>query len=82
MSKRATQQTTIVPDETAPEVLASAITEVQTAARKLLNSRLTERAIIMLIHDHCGERVGKREIKIVLESAANLGFYVRPAKKP
>jgi hypothetical protein len=62
--------------EVAPEILAQAIEDVAAAAKKLLASRLSKRAIILLIHDHAAGRVGKREIEQVLDSAASLTFYL------
>jgi hypothetical protein len=61
--------------EVAPEILAQAIVDVAAAAKKLLASRLSKRAIILLIHDHSG--VPKREIERVLDSAASLTYYVK-----
>lgn len=55
------------------EIMAKAITQVSDAAQKILNSRLTKRAIFVLIKDSIpGNTVGLREIEIVLEHAANL----------
>jgi hypothetical protein len=64
--------------ETTPEMLASAIEEVAAGARKLLNSRLSTRAITVLLKDATG--LPMADIEAVLRSAACLD--VRYLKKP
>lgn len=67
-----------VPEnEVAPEILAQSVVEVAAAAKKLLASRLSKRAIVLLIHDHCAGRVGKGAIEQVLDSAASLTYYLK-----
>lgn len=69
--------------EVAAEILAEAIVQVAAAAQKLLASRLTRRALILLVHDACGGNVGKRDIDLVLTYSASLAnIYVKqPAVK-
>jgi hypothetical protein len=62
-----------------PEVLASAIVEVAASAKKLLNSRLTEEAIIVLLRHSTG--FSKKVIKEVLHSAAELDKFVKKSTK-
>jgi 2-phosphoglycerate kinase len=52
------------------EIRAESIKEISEAVRKLRAGRLTDRAIILLIHDHCG--VGKPAIKAVLDGMQTL----------
>jgi hypothetical protein len=52
------------------EVLASAIVEIATAAKRLLNSRLTEEAVLVLLKHRTG--IPMDQIKRVLRSAAEL----------
>lgn len=61
----------IDPDaEVGAELLAKAIVDVSDAARKLLDSPLKMRAILVLIHD--ASDVPLVQIRKVLESAADL----------
>jgi len=73
------QAITIKPDDTAPEVLATAIVKLATAARQLLDSRLTDRAIQVLLRDATGESMAT--IERVLKGAATLNRYVKPSKE-
>lgn len=77
--KQKVTKTPVLNDSESPELLATAIEDVARAARILLGSRLTMRAIVLLIQDHSGVKQG--DIKRVLESAANLGFYLKPRAK-
>lgn len=64
---------TIAKDPNEPqtiEVMEKAILQISEAATKLLNSRLTKRAITTLIHDDC--KVPRRDIELVLETAKDL----------
>lgn len=55
------------------EVLAKSIVEVSEAARKLLNSRLSKRAVIVLIKDSMmGPGLPLKEIELVLDCASKL----------
>jgi hypothetical protein len=68
-------------NEVPAEVLAEAIVQVADAAKRLLSSRLTKRAILVLLHDSSG--VGMRDIEYVLDHAAQLAFvYIKQPKKP
>lgn len=62
------------------EVLASAIVEVADAAKRLLNSKLTEEAVIVLLKHRTG--ISQREIKEVLYAAADLQRFVKKALTP
>lgn len=65
-----------------PEVLAQAIVDVAAGAKKLLGSRLTERAVLVLIQDSITPFIGIREIKAVLYAASQLeDRYIKKAKK-
>jgi len=68
-------ETVVKLDGPAPEILASAIVEVAESAKKLLSSKLTKRAVLLLIKDKCG--VNMTEIDAVLSAAADLGSYVK-----
>ena len=70
---------TVIDDlgEEHAEVLASAIVEVADAAKRLLNSKLTEVAILVLLKHTTG--ISQRDIKMVLKAAADLKRFV---KKP
>lgn len=81
MSKAApAPQPAIVLDEVDPDILASAIVDVSNAAKKLLNSRLSKRAIAILIRDACKGNRSLCDILEVLDAAENLSrrFVVEP----
>lgn len=55
------------------KVMEQAIVDVAEAARKLLNSRLSKRAILVLIKDSMtGQGVPMKDIELVLDCAAKL----------
>jgi len=54
------------------EILAKAIIDVSTAAKKLLDGPLTKRAIVILIQDAVPHNIGLYEVEAVLEAAAGL----------
>lgn len=55
------------------EIMEQAIVDVATAARKLLNSKLTKRAILVLIRDSIiGNNIGLKDIEVVLDCASKL----------
>lgn len=55
------------------EIMEQAIVDVANAARKLLNSNLSRRAILVLIRDSMsGSPMGLKDIEVVLDCAANL----------
>lgn len=62
-------------DETGPDILASAIVEVADAAKKLLNTRLTDEALYTLLAYET--KLPKKTIKTVLEAAADLKKFTR-----
>lgn len=68
------KKVTIVADpEEDLEILAESIIQVSTAFKKFKTSRLTERAIILLIQDRIGStRINKGQIEAVLEAAGEL----------
>ena len=57
-------------DDTEPEVLAAAIVETAKAARRLLGSKLNNRAVLVLINNAC--KVPQGDIELVLNAAATL----------
>lgn len=52
------------------EDLAEAITSLSDAAERMLNAGLSERAIIILLHDMC--KVNRNDIKAVLRALPEL----------
>lgn len=58
--------------EVATEVIAQAIIEISEAMKKLKNSRLKERAIIILIKRACPSWVTEVQVKAVLTGIADL----------
>ena len=55
------------------KIMEDAIVEVATAARKLLNSKLTKRAVLVLIKDSMsGTGVPMKDIELVLDCASRL----------
>ena len=64
------------------EILAVAIKDVSVAARKMFESRLTKRALILLIHDRISNpKIGKRVIEEVLDAASVLDMTYVKVKK-
>jgi hypothetical protein len=61
--------------DTGTDILASAIVSVADAAKRLQSSKLTEKALLLLLSHHSG--VSQRDCKRVLDSAANLKWYVK-----
>lgn len=66
---------TIINDVEEVEILASAIVDVAEGAKKLLSSRLTEKALLLLLSHSSG--VPQRECKKVLDAAANLQHFLK-----
>lgn len=58
-----------------PELLADAIIDVSKAAKTLLASRLTRKALLVLLHHSSG--VSQRDIGIVLDHATHLDQFVK-----
>ncbi|MES2359963.1 MAG: hypothetical protein V4529_16610 [Gemmatimonadota bacterium] len=76
MAKAKTEEPVIINNKAdPPEILATSIREVAEAARKLLATRLTKRAILVLLKDSCG--LPMHEIEKVLDHAASLDRYVK-----
>ena len=72
----------IKKDEETPEsveLLASSVIQVAEGFQKVLNSPLTERALIVLLHDGIGtQKITKSQIKLVLEALPRLkGWYIK-----
>ena len=65
----------IIIEDAAPELLASAIVDVANSAKKLLNSGLERRAILVLIKDMTS--VPLQTIEQVLDAASRLDRYVK-----
>jgi hypothetical protein len=63
--------------DTDPDLLASAIVDVAAGAKKLLGSRLSRRAILILIQDKAVGKHSLADIEAILNAAADLGSYVR-----
>ena len=80
MKTETTPKKVTVNNEAGVELLAENIIEVSRAAKRLLNSRLTDRAIVLLIQDCCDRRVGLDTIQAVLRSASTLeATYIKKA---
>lgn len=61
------------------ELIAKAIIEVSDAFEKINQSRLTNKAIVLLLQDLCG--LPQRDIKLVLHNAPLLKkYYLKDAK--
>lgn len=72
----------IVKDEENPEsleLMAKSVIEVAEASKKLLNSGLTKRAIIILLQDGIGPgKINKTQIELVLDNLPRLkAWYVK-----
>lgn len=63
------------------EEIAQAIADIGAAARKLMSTRLTERAIITLLHDMSGQ-VKRSDIQMVLHNLQNMDRqWLKPLPK-
>ncbi len=73
-NKKTKKKAVIIADpEEDLEILAESIIQVAGAFKKFENSRLTKRAIILLIQDRVGAtRINRWQIEAVLEAAAEL----------
>lgn len=60
------------------EEIADAVIDIASAFKKMKTGRLKEDAIIALIANNC--RLGKKDIKSVLDAAANLDVYINIKK--
>lgn len=76
MKTAKTQTIKVKVSESEPEsleILAKSIIDVSEAAQKLLNSRLTTDAIVLLIqHNMSTAAVTRKQISLVLETAGKL----------
>ena len=61
------------------ELLAQSIIQVADGFQKVLSSPLTQRALIVLLHDGIGiSKITKSQIKLVLDNLPRLkGWYIR-----
>ena len=61
------------------ELLAKSIIQVAAGFKKVLNSSLTQRALIVLIHEGIGQsKINKAQIKLVIEALPRLkGWYIK-----
>ncbi len=82
MKKTAPQKTvktiTVNTDEQNPmdvNVIAEHIAQVSDAFEKIGQSKLNERAIVLLLYDLCGGSIGKGDIKVILHNAKLLKKY-------
>lgn len=74
------------PIPSAADIIAEEIETLSEGMKKLLNSKLSERAIILLIQDACPllygrSPIGRTQIREVLHAAANLKEYFVKKKK-
>jgi hypothetical protein len=71
-----TQSVKVTQKENAPEVpteiIAQSIVDMSRGVRKLVNSRLNERALIVLLKDACGGDVSMQTIQKVLHKLQDL----------
>lgn len=74
-SKKKNLGTILNVEEVGTELLATSIIDVADAAKKLLNSGLTEHAIHVLIKDKTG--IALTTIKAVLNAAADLKSFTK-----
>ncbi len=61
------------------ELLAQSVVHVAEGFQKVLNSPLTQRAVIVLLHDGIGQgKITKSQIKLVLEALPRLkAWYIK-----
>ncbi len=60
-----------LPEQKIPvEIMAESIKEISDGIKKMRSGKLTDRAIILLIHDHCN--VSFKDIKSVMDSMQEL----------
>jgi hypothetical protein len=79
----APKKAVIMQDELNPvpvEILAASITRIDEAARKLLNSGLTKKRLITLLHYWCNGTCTRKQIETCLDALANLRVNLRPKK--
>lgn len=67
-------------EEVAAEVIASSIVQIADALRKLRNTRLNDRALVLLIQNAAVGSVSQRDVKNVLAGIAALeATYLKKA---
>ena len=77
MSTSTKPQPVSAVDTIAPEVLANAIIEINAAMVVINRSRLSRKALVVLIHDH--SKVPKKTIELVLNNLAALSaIWLKP----
>lgn len=82
MSKKTQKTITVTTDEKDPvpaEIMAEAIVSISDSMKSLDASRLSRRALLLLIHDNCKtvpgyppKKPGMKEIEVVLNSISSL----------
>lgn len=75
MKKKTDKKPVIEMGDMSADLLAESIVDVAKSAKRLLNSKLSTRAIYLLIKDDSGVPIDS--IKKVLNSAAELDKYVK-----
>ncbi len=85
MSKKTISVTTNEENPEPVELIASSIIGVAEAFEKINNSRLSRRAVILLLHDLIGPtKINKKQIELILDNAPLLKkYYIKdlPKKK-
>jgi hypothetical protein len=61
--------------EESTELIARSIIHIAESFEKIEKGALSQRAIILLIHDACGGKVGKTQIELVLKNISKLRDY-------
>lgn len=61
------------------ELLAKSIIQVAEGFKKVLNSQLSRRALVILLHDCIGQsKINKKQIELVLEALPRLkAWYIK-----
>ncbi len=70
MAKTALIQPVPPTPEVPAEIIATAIAQIAEGMKALNNSRLSRRAVVVLIHDQ--SKISKRQIEIVLNNLTDL----------
>lgn len=63
--------------EATTEVLSSAILTIAEGIKKLRAGKLSDRALLLLIQDNCGERIGLEKIRMVLDAMGGLKRFIK-----
>lgn len=75
MNAKKKEPIVVLDEGQTPEILASAIKDVADAAKKLLSTRLTKRAILVLLKDMSGQPM--HVIESILDNAASLDRFIK-----